>query len=44
MQCHQAYRVEADILYVSFGRSDHVTGVELADNILLRLAALKGWG
>jgi hypothetical protein len=31
------YDEEADVLYVSFGRSQHVTGVELADNILLRL-------
>ncbi len=31
------YDKEADVLYVSFGRSKHVTGVELADNILLRL-------
>jgi len=31
------YDREADVLYVSFGRSEHVTGVELADNILLRL-------
>jgi hypothetical protein len=31
------YDKEADVLYVSFGRSEHVTGVELADNILLRL-------
>lgn len=31
------YDEEADVLYVSFGRSEHVTGIELADNILLRL-------
>ncbi len=31
------YDKEADVLYVSFGQSEHVTGVELADNILLRL-------
>lgn len=31
------YDADADVLYVSFGRSDHVTGVELADNTLLRL-------
>jgi len=31
------YDVDADVLYISFGRSDHVTGVELADNLLLRL-------
>lgn len=31
------YDEEADVLYVSFARSEHVTGIELADNILLRL-------
>lgn len=31
------YDQEGDVLYVSFGRSEHVTGVELANNILLRL-------
>jgi uncharacterized protein YuzE len=31
------YDQEADVLYLSFDRSDHVTGVELADNIILRL-------
>ncbi|NJN95268.1 MAG: DUF2283 domain-containing protein [Anaerolineales bacterium] len=31
------YDEVADVLYISFGRSDHVTGIELADNILLRL-------
>jgi len=31
------YDEEADVLYVSFGRSAHVTGVELTDNIVLRL-------
>ena len=31
------YDREADVLYVSFGCSEYVTGVELADNILLRL-------
>ena len=31
------YDEEADVLYISFNRSKHVTGVELADNILLRL-------
>jgi hypothetical protein len=31
------YDADADVLYISFGRSDHVTGVELADNLLLRL-------
>ena len=34
----------ADVLYVSFGRSKHVTGVELADNILLRLDTGKATG
>lgn len=32
-----SYDEDADVLYVSFGRSEHVTGVELTDNILLRL-------
>jgi hypothetical protein len=31
------YDQEADVLYVSFGQSEHVTGVELTDNVLLRL-------
>ena len=31
------YDAEADVLYVSFGQSSHVTDVELADNVLLRL-------
>jgi hypothetical protein len=35
---------EGDILYISFGRSEHVTGVELADNILLRLDTGKATG
>jgi hypothetical protein len=38
------YDEEADVLYVSFGRSDRVTGVELADNILLRLDTGKTTG
>jgi hypothetical protein len=38
------YDKEADVLYVSFGRSEHVTGVELADNILLRLDTGKAMG
>jgi len=38
------YDEEADVLYVSFGRSEHVTGVELADNILLRLDTGKAGG
>jgi hypothetical protein len=31
------YDEGGDVLYVSFGRSEHITGVELVDNILLRL-------
>ena len=31
------YDRDADVLYVSFGRSAHVTGIELTDNVLLRL-------
>ena len=38
------YDEEADVLYVSFGQSEHVTGVELADNILLRLDTGKVTG
>lgn len=38
------YDEEADVLYVSFGRSDHITGVELTDNILLRLDTGKASG
>ena len=38
------YDEDADVLYVSFGRSEHVTGVELADNILLRLDTGKATG
>jgi len=38
------YDAEADVLYVSFGRSEHVTGIELADNILLRLDTGKATG
>jgi hypothetical protein len=38
------YDADADVLYVSFGRSEHVTGVELADNILLRLDTGKATG
>jgi hypothetical protein len=36
-QIRYNYDREADVLYVSFGRREHVTGVELADNMLLRL-------
>jgi len=39
-----SYDQEADVLYISFGRSQHVTGVELADNILLRLDTGKASG
>jgi hypothetical protein len=38
------YDRKADVLYVSFGHSEHVTGVELADNILLRLDTGKTTG
>jgi hypothetical protein len=38
------YDQDADVLYVSFGRSEHVTGVELADNILLRFDTGKATG
>jgi hypothetical protein len=38
------YDEEADVLYISFGRSEHVTGIELADNILLRLDTGKASG
>lgn len=38
------YDEEGDVLYVSFGRSEHVTGIELADNILLRLDTGKATG
>ena len=36
-----SYDEDADVLYVSFGQSGHVTGVELASNILLRLEVGK---
>lgn len=36
------YDQEGDILYVSFGRSEHVVGVELGDHLLLRLDTGKG--
>ncbi len=39
-----SYDEEADVLYVSFGRSEQVTGIELADNILLRLDTGKATG
>lgn len=39
-----SYDKEADVLYISFGHSEHVTGVELADNILLRLDTGKAGG
>lgn len=38
------YDAEGDVLYVSFARSEHVTGVELGDNILLRLDTGKSSG
>ncbi|MBI4531208.1 MAG: DUF2283 domain-containing protein [Candidatus Latescibacteria bacterium] len=38
------YDEEADVLYVSFGQSEHVTGIELMDNIVLRLDTGKATG
>lgn len=38
------YDQDADVLYVSFGQSKHVTGVELTDNVLLRLDTGKATG
>lgn len=38
------YDQEADVLYVSFGQSKHVTGIELTDNVLLRLDTGKATG
>ena len=38
------YDEDADVLYVSFGHSEHVTGVELTNNILLRLDTGKATG
>lgn len=38
------YDEEADVLYVSFGHSKYVTGVELTDNVLLRLDTGKAAG
>lgn len=38
------YDEKGDVLYVSFEKSEHVTGIELADNILLRLDTGKTTG
>ncbi len=38
------YDAEADVLYVSFDQSAHVTGIELTDNVLLRLDTGKESG
>ena len=38
------YDEEADVLYVSFQQNKNVTGIELADNILLRLDTGKTSG
>jgi len=38
------YDEDADVLYVSFGRSKQITGVELTDNVLLRLDTGKTTG
>lgn len=35
------YDRDADVLDVSFGRSQHVTGIELTDNVLLRLTLVR---
>lgn len=43
-QTNVNYDEEADVLYVSFGRSKHITGIELADNIILRLDTGKETG
>jgi len=36
------YNEEADVLYVSFGRSEHVTGVELLPNLIRGPGATLG--
>jgi len=36
------YDQDGDILYISFGRSEHIVGVELGDHLLLRLDTGKG--
>jgi hypothetical protein len=38
------YDEDADVLYVSFGRSEHVTGIALTDNVILRLDTGKATG
>ena len=38
------YDRDADVLYVSFAQSQHVTGIELTDNILLRVDTGKTSG
>jgi hypothetical protein len=38
------YEKDAVILCVSFGQNEHVTGVELGDNILLQLDTGKATG
>ena len=38
------YDEDGDILYISFDQSRHVTGIELADNVLLRLDTGKATG
>lgn len=38
------YDRDADVLYVSFGHSQHVTGIKLTDSILLRLDTGKSNG
>jgi hypothetical protein len=38
------YDEDADVLYVKFDRSEHVTGVELSPSVLLRLDTGKATG
>ncbi|MBX3002153.1 MAG: DUF2283 domain-containing protein [Caldilineaceae bacterium] len=38
------YDEDADVLYISFGRGEHVMGVVLTENVLLRLDTGKATG
>ena len=38
------YDKEADVLYIAFERSDHVTGVEIGDHLILRLDTGRATG
>jgi hypothetical protein len=44
MQIKYDYDQEADVLYVSFGHSEHVRYVNLTDNLVLRLDTGKETG